>query len=157
MNPVLRSTGGNPFSLLLAVAVSIFIAACANPATAPASASPRIEISQLQQIGFKTLVATTPVQQEWVRKLPVDQIRPMQRNGKDLFIYPDATNNQIYIGGAQEYDAYLQLHPEYKDKTQQKTKEAAEYRVKQTEVMQKATTRDLSDPFLGVSWYDLGW
>jgi hypothetical protein len=39
--------------------------------------------------------------------------------------------------------------------TQEAAKKGAEYRVGQTDVMQKATTRDLSDPFLGVSWMDL--
>ena len=36
-------------------------------------------------------------------------------------------------------------------------KRASDYRVKQDEVMRKATAHDLSDPFLGASWADLGW
>ena len=83
-----------------------------------ATATPRVDESQLLSLGFKVLVATTTVQQEWVKGLTPGQIRPMQRNGKHFFIYPDASRNQT---------------------------------------MRKATARDLSDPFLGPGWADLGW
>ena len=35
--------------------------------------------------------------------------------------------------------------------------EESAYRAKQDDAMRKATARDLSDPFLGASWADLGW
>ena len=37
---------------------------------AAAAAAPRLDESQLSALGFKVLVATTKVQQDWVRTLP---------------------------------------------------------------------------------------
>ena len=101
-----------------------------------------------------------PIQQDWVRSLPPGKFRPMQRTGKKFFIYPDASRNQIYVGGPAEYDAYRQLHPEEQRSAQSAQDAAAKesaYRGKQAAAMQAATARDLSDPFLGASWADLGW
>lgn len=115
--------------------------------------------AQLLALGFKVLVATTPAQQDWVRNLAPGQMRPMQRTGKHFFIYPDAARNRIYVGGPQEYQAYQELYPDDRAIEQQRAQEAANraYRSKQDTAMQKATARDLSDPFLGLSWADLGW
>jgi hypothetical protein len=138
--------------VLRALAVAASVAAGGATAAAP------IDESQLLGAGFKVLVATTEVQQKWVRGLPPGTIRPMQRTGKKFFIYPDASRNQIYVGGPKEYEAYVQLHPENRVADAQKeAREASAYRMKQSEAMQKATARDLSDPFLGASWADLGW
>jgi hypothetical protein len=139
-------------ALLRALAATAFVAAGA------AAASPPIDESQLLDVGFKVLVATTKVQEDWVRGLPPGKIRPMQRTGKKFFIYPDASRNQIYVGGPKEYEAFVQLHPEHRPASAQKAaQEASAYRRKQDDAMQKATARDLSDPYLGASWADLGW
>ena len=122
-----------------------------------ASAAPQTpEPTQLLTLGFKVLVATTKVQEDWVRSLKPGKMRPMQRNGKKYFIFPDSPRNQVYVGGPRENEAYLQLHPESDTRAKQEAANSA-YRVKQNDVMRKATARDLSDPFLGVSWADLGW
>jgi hypothetical protein len=108
--------------------------------------------------GFKVLVATTKVQEEWVRNLPPGKIRPMQRTGKKYFIYPDSSRNQIYVGGPKEYEAYVQIHPEHRVADAREAEIAASaYRMKQADAMQTATARDLSNPFLGVTWADLLW
>jgi hypothetical protein len=138
--------------VLRALAATAFVAGAAAAAMAP------VDEAQLLDLGFKVLVATTKVQQEWVRGLPPGKIRPMQRTGKKFFIYPDASRNQIYVGGPKEYEAYVQLHPENRVAgAQEAAREASAYRVKQDDAMRKATARDLSDPFLGASWADLGW
>ena len=127
-------------------------------AGASAAAPPPIDGKQLLDAGFKVLVATNKVQEEWVQGLPPGKIRPMQRTGKKYFIYPDAAKKQVYVGGPKEYDAYVQLHPEHRAASAgQAAKEASAYRGKQDDVMRSATARDLSDPFLGASWADLGW
>ena len=139
-----------------AAALAVTVFAVAGVAATP----PRIDESQLLQLGFKVLVATTKVQQDWVRSLPPGKIRPMQRTGKKFFIYPDASRNQIYVGGPAEYAAYQQQHPEERGSAQRAQDAAAKesaYRGKQAAAMQAATARDLSDPFLGASWADLGW
>jgi hypothetical protein len=122
-----------------------------------AAAAPRIEASELLELGFKVLVAKTDVQEKWVRNLPPGQIRPMQRTGRKYFIYPDAPRKQIYVGGPNEYEAYLQRHPENRVDAAAAAEKNSAYRGKQDDAMRKATARDLSDPFLGVTWADLGW
>ncbi len=152
MKRFLNSLRATLLKSLGALAVTVFAAGGA------AGASPPIDESQLLDLGFKVLVATTKVQQDWVRGLPPGKIRPMQRTGKKFFIYPDAPRNQIYVGGPKEYEAFVQLHPEQRTAgAQQVAKEAIAYRGKQDDTMRKATARDLSDPFLGASWADLGW
>jgi hypothetical protein len=137
----------------LALMATIVIAAEAS-----AAAPPPIDEKQLLDAGFKVLVATTKVQEDWVRGLPPGKIRPMQRTGKKLFIFPDAARKQVYVGGPKEYDTYVQLHPEHRAAGQQQAaRETSAYRGKQDDVMRSATARDLSDPFLGASWADLGW
>ncbi|MET0733224.1 MAG: hypothetical protein ABW054_09165, partial [Casimicrobiaceae bacterium] len=131
-------------------AVAVCVAAGGAAAAAP------IDESQLLDAGFKVLAATTEVQQKWVRGLPPGAIRPMQRTGKKFFIYPDASRNQVFVGGPKEYEAYVQLHPENRVADAQKqARDASAYRAKQSEAMQKSTARDLSDPWLGVTWADL--
>jgi hypothetical protein len=121
-----------------------------------AAAAPSVDETELTSLGFKTLVATTKVQQDWVRGLQPGKIRAVQRTGKKFFIYPDASNNRIYVGGPAEYESYRKLHPEQQS-TQDLAKTESAYRAKQATAMSAATARDLSDPFLGASWADLGW
>lgn len=150
MKRFLNSRCAELLRVLGAVAVTMFVAG-------DAAASP-IDDKQLLDAGFKVLVATTKVQQEWVHGLPPGKIRAMQRTGKKYFIYPDASRNQIYVGGPKEYEAYVRLHPEHRvTDLQQAAKEQSAYRAKQADTMNEATARDLSNPFLGVSWADLGW
>jgi hypothetical protein len=126
-------------------------------ASGATAAAPRVDEGELLSVGFKVLAATNKAQEDWVRGLAPGQIRPMQRNGKKFFIYPDASRKQIYVGGPNEYAAYAQLHPETKASADDAAKKASAYRLKQDDTMKKATTRDLSDPFLGASWADFGW
>ena len=149
MKESLNTRGANALRVLTALALSLSMAGAAFAAT------PRVDEAQLLKLGFKVLVATTTVQEKWVKGLAPGQIRPMQRNGKKFYIYPDPSRNQIYVGGPHEYERYRQLHPQ----TQKSASEAdtRAYRLKQDEVMRNATARDLSNPFLGASWADLGW
>jgi hypothetical protein len=152
MNGLRKSCATNLAGLLAGVLALVAVQ------FAIAASSPTNE-SELQALGFKVLVATTPVQQQWVKQLTPGHMRPMQRNGKKYFIYPDAARNQIYVGGPQEYEAYLAKHPEDNAAAKQRAQQAADsaYRAKKTKEMQTATSRDLSNPFLGVTWSDLGW
>ena len=139
---------------VVALAVSVFVAGGA------AAATPPVDESELLSLGFKVLVATTPAQQDWVKRMAPGQIRAMQRTGKKYFIYPDAPRNQIYVGGPKEYEAYQQLHPDSKLAGQDGAKQASEYRAKQDAAMKKSTARDLSDPYYWTNtatWADLGW
>ena len=141
--------------LISAIAVTAAFTAPAGAAPSPAA----VDEAQLLALGFKVLVATTQVQTDWVKSLPPGRMRAMQRTGKHYFIYPDAARNRIFVGGPQEYQAYRKLHPEDDSIERQRAQDTAgfAYRAKQDDAMEAATARDLSDPFLGLSWTDLGW
>jgi len=141
----------NPLRALGALAMTLLVAGGA------AAATPTVDESQLLNLGFKVLVAATKPQEEWIRGLPPGEIRPMQRTGKKFYIFPDAARNQIYVGGPKEYEAYMELHPDSGSKSQEAARKARAYRLKQDDTMTKATAHDLSNPFLGVTWADLGW
>ena len=55
----------------------------------------------------------------------------------------------------EQYQVYRKLHPEDAPGKQEAANRA--YRAKQDEAMKKANGRDLSDPFYGATWVDLGW
>jgi len=153
MDRFLRSRLANLLIVPVASAVLMLITDSALAAT-PTDAG-----DELLGLGFKVLVATTTVQQDWIKRMAPGQIRAMQRTGKKYFIYPDAAGNRIYVGGPKEYDAYRQLHPDSKLAGQDGARQASEYRAKQDTAMQKDTARDLSDPYywtFTATWTDLG-
>ena len=121
------------------------------------AATPSPDEGEMLQLGFKVLVATTKVQTDWVRSLAPGKIRPVQRTGKKYFIYPDASKGRIFVGGPAEYEAYRKVHPEERPTVDDAANKASAHRQKQDAVMRAATAHDLSDPFLGASWADLGW
>ena len=124
------------------------------------AATPAVDEAELLKLGFKVLVATTDVQRKQVNTLPPHKFRALQRTGKKYFIYPDAASNQIYVGGPAEYEAYAKAHPEVLEAAQRAGDDAAKEsarRGRDSVNMQAATARDASDPFLGVTWSDLGW
>jgi len=156
MKRLLNSRRSMLFNVLAALSLTMLFSGAIGAATA--AKSPPIDKIALSDAGFKVLTATTKVQEDWVRGLPAGKIRPMQRTGKKYFIYPDAPGKQIYVGGPKEYDAYVQRHPEHRVTDSKKAaKDASTYRAKQTDEMKQASARDLSDPFLGATWADLGW
>jgi hypothetical protein len=155
MKPSRNARAAHLRVLVSALATSVVFSASSSAAPSP----PPVDEAQLTALGFKVLVATTPAQTDWVKRLAPGRMRPMQRTGKHYFIYPDAARNRIFVGGPQEYQAYRELHPEDDSIEKQRAQETANraYRARQDDAMEKATARDLSDPFLGVSWSDLGW
>ena len=107
-NPMTRFSKSRRAHLFRSLGALTRAALVAGGATA---AAPRVDESQLLSVGFKVLVATNKAQQDWVRGLAPGQIRPMQRNGKKFFIYPDASRKQIYVGGPNEYDGVCAAPP----------------------------------------------
>lgn len=151
MTQFLHSRRRPILAVLATIAMSMFMAGGAM------AAAPPIDDKELTELGFKVLVAQSDVQRNWVKGMAPGKIRAMQRNGKKFFIYPDAAREQIFVGGPREYAAYQERHPPSAKEAQQAAKGTAAYRQKQDQMMKNANARDLSDPFLGASWYDLGW
>jgi hypothetical protein len=63
----------------------------------------------LTAAGFKVIVPRTAAQQQKLQALPADKVTLVRRNGKTYYVFPDAANNQAYVGGPKQYQAYRQL------------------------------------------------
>ena len=59
--------------------------------------------------GFKVIVPHTAAQQQKLQALPPDHVTLVQKAGKTYYVFPDAANNQAYVGGPTQYQAYKQL------------------------------------------------
>ena len=59
--------------------------------------------------GFKVITPTKPDQQAILPTLPKDKVTPVTYHGKLYYVLPDAKNNQAYVGGPNEYEAYKRL------------------------------------------------
>jgi len=58
--------------------------------------------------GFKVIVPRTAAQQQTLKALPSDRVT-VQKDGKTYYVFPDAANNQAYVGGPTQYQAYRQI------------------------------------------------
>lgn len=59
--------------------------------------------------GFKVIVPSTAAQRQKLQTLPPDKVTLVQKSGKTYYVFPDAANNQAYVGGPKQYQAYKQL------------------------------------------------
>ena len=144
-------------SALWALAMA-FAAGCASVPPPP----PVPSESLLTAAGFKTLVASTPQQQQHLLALQQGTVSQIQQTGKHYFVYPDIANKRLYVGTPKEYQAYLALrtknglpNPTPVDMT---TADMRSY-LKQDAAMQKADALDAQVPPWAI-WPDfsnLGW
>jgi len=63
----------------------------------------------LSQAGFKSVPANTPAQQTRLKALPADKITMVQRHGKEYFVFPDVSQNTLYVGQKPELENYEAL------------------------------------------------
>jgi hypothetical protein len=92
----------SPFTFVLAVAIAI--AGCATSS----QTSTQSKESMLVAAGFKTITPKNATQKQKLQNLPPGKIAMIQKKGKTYYVYPDAANNQAYVGGPAEYQAYKQ-------------------------------------------------
>ena len=88
--------------MLSAITLLAMPAGCANTQSTE---------NMLVAAGFKVITPKTATQQQKLKALPPDKVTSVQRSGKTYYIFPDATNNQAYVGGPKQYpQEYRQLH-----------------------------------------------
>jgi len=92
----------NGLNLIGAFALLALVAGCAGTQT-------QNKENLLIAAGFKVIVPKTPAQQQKLQALPVDKVSLVQKDGKTYYVFPDAANNQAYVGGPQQYQSYKQL------------------------------------------------
>ena len=90
------------FSLIGAFALLVLAVGCAGTQT-------QSKENLLTAAGFKTVVPKTAAQQQKLQALPPDKMASVQKDGKTYYVFPDAANNQAYVGGPTQYQAYKQL------------------------------------------------
>jgi hypothetical protein len=56
----------------------------------------------------------TAAQEQKLKALPADKVTSVQKSGKTYYVFPDAANNQAYVGGPKQCQAYRQLRLEKK-------------------------------------------
>jgi hypothetical protein len=59
--------------------------------------------------GFKVITPHTAAQQQKLQALPPGHVTLVQMERKTYYVFPDAANNQAYVGGPKQYQAYKQL------------------------------------------------
>jgi hypothetical protein len=59
--------------------------------------------------GFKVIIPRTAAQQQRLKALPSDRVTLVHKDGKTYYVFPDAANNQAYVGGSTQYQAYRQI------------------------------------------------
>ena len=91
--------------MISALAVLAAIVGCATTQTS----STQSKENMLLASGFKTITPKTTAQAQKLQQLPSGKIAMVKKSGKTYYVYPDAPNNQAYVGGPKEYQAYLQL------------------------------------------------
>src|SRR6266403_5367209 len=91
------------FKMISAIALLALIVGCATTQTSTQSKE-----SMLVASGFKTITPKTAAQRQKLQTLPPGKIAMIKKAGKTYYVYPDAPNNQAYVGGPAEYQAYQQ-------------------------------------------------
>src|SRR5258707_12710336 len=56
-----------------------------------------------------TTLFRSAAQQQKLQTLPAGKVSFVQKNGQIYYVFPDAANNQAYVGGPGQYQTYKQL------------------------------------------------
>jgi hypothetical protein len=96
------------FKMISATALLALTVGCAT------TTSTQDTESMLMASGFKVVTPKTAAQQQKLQKLPPGKVAMIQKAGKAYYIFPDAADNQAYVGGPKQYQAYQQLRAENK-------------------------------------------
>jgi hypothetical protein len=93
--------------LVCAGALAAFLPACSTTgsATGSTATTPQM-VTQLTQAGFTPYSAKTAAQKAHIQSLPADKLTKVNRHGKNMWVYPDAANNQVYVGNSAQYKAF---------------------------------------------------
>jgi hypothetical protein len=92
-------TGLNPIGAIALLALAV---GCTSTQT-------QSKENLLIAAGFKVITPHTAAQQQKLQALPADHVTLVQKDGKTYYVFPDAANNQAYVGGPTQYQAYKQL------------------------------------------------
>jgi hypothetical protein len=63
-------------------------------------------VAQLTAAGFAPYPAKTDAQKAHIQSLPTSKLTKLEFHGKPMWVYPDAPNNQVYVGNGKDYQAF---------------------------------------------------
>jgi hypothetical protein len=89
---------------IFGLVVALTMSGCASTS----QTSTQNKESMLVAAGFKTIAPKTATQKQKLQNLPPGKIAMIKKGAKTYYVYPDAANNQAYVGGPAEYQAYKQ-------------------------------------------------
>ena len=84
-------------------------ATCQKSSPAKSERLVRVKSPQCIAAGFKVIVPTTAAQTQKLQTLPAGKVTLVPKEGKTYHVFSDAVNNQAYVGGPTQYQAYKQL------------------------------------------------
>lgn len=95
-------------SSLCAAALIALLPACSSTQTGTTSAagSDAQMVAQLTSAGFAPFTAKTDEQRAHIQTLPTGKFTKVTWHKKGMWVYPDATNNQVYVGNSQDYQNF---------------------------------------------------
>ena len=95
--------------LLKQTTINLAVIALLAPLGGCAASGSRQAETSLLSTGFTAKVAMTPKQRQELQTLPPGKVSLVRQNGKTFCVYPDAPDNQIYVGSEAQYRAYENL------------------------------------------------
>ena len=93
----------NPLHLFLTIGVAALVAFAASCSTTQQTEN------LLSAAGFKATPATTAQQQAHLKTLPANKVTMVVRDGKTYYVYPDKTQQVLYVGQDAQYQEYQKL------------------------------------------------
>ena len=90
--------------LVFAAALAAVLPGCSTT-TSTTAGTPQM-VNQLTQAGFKAYPLKTAELKAHVQSLPPDKLTMINRKGKNMWVYPDPANNQVYVGNTTQYNAF---------------------------------------------------
>jgi hypothetical protein len=92
------------FNLIGAIALLALVVGCTET-----QRETQTKEKYLIAAGFKVIVPRTAAHQKTLKALPPDRISMVRKDGKTYYVFPDAANHQVYVGGPTQYQAYVQI------------------------------------------------
>lgn len=130
------------------IGATVLLAVMAGCTTTATTSTTQEKASMLAAAGFKTITPKTAAQQQKLQQLQTGQIATIQKNGKSFYIVADPSQNVVYVGGPDEYQAYQQLRAQ---------RQLAQENLQTAEMYQDATMQWGTWGGWGAGWGRMGY
>jgi hypothetical protein len=102
---VMRGKTARSIYALLVMVIAVALAGCATTPTASTQSPENV----LTAAGFKTMTATKPAQQAYLKKVPDQKLLAHKRNGTTRYVFVNQQNQKLYVGSEAAFQKYLKL------------------------------------------------